>query len=54
MLRGEKAGARLASDFAGQWLQIRAISRDMHFDPIAFPGFDEDLRTAMLRETELF
>jgi Protein of unknown function (DUF1588)/Protein of unknown function (DUF1592)/Protein of unknown function (DUF1585) len=41
------------NDFAGQWLQIRNISG---LDPngALFPNFDDTLRKAMVRETELF
>ena len=43
----------LTSNFAGQWLQLRSLA-DMTPNPRAFPAFDEELRTAMLRETEMF
>jgi hypothetical protein len=43
----------LAVDFAGQWLQTRALAACTP-DPACFPDFDEPLRAAMLRETELF
>jgi hypothetical protein len=52
MLRDPKARA-LAENFAGQWLQIRGL-KDCTPDPDRFPAFDEPLRAAMLRETELF
>jgi mono/diheme cytochrome c family protein len=44
---------RFMNDFAEQWLQIRNISS---LDPngALFPGFDDTLRKAMARETELF
>ncbi len=42
----------LVSNFAGQWLFLRNVS-SVHPDPVAFPNFDENLRMAMKRETEL-
>jgi hypothetical protein len=52
MLRDPKASA-LAENFAAQWLQTRGL-KDFTPDPAQFPLFDEPLRTAMARETELF
>jgi hypothetical protein len=52
MLRDPKSRA-LAENFAGQWLQTRGL-RDFMPDRVRFPDFDESLRTAMTRETELF
>ncbi len=52
MLRDPKALA-LVENFAGQWLQFRNIDV-MKPDPGKFPDFDESLRYAMRRETELF
>jgi mono/diheme cytochrome c family protein len=52
MLRDPKSGA-LAENFAGQWLRTRGL-RDVTPDPARFPEFDEALRAAMIRETELF
>ncbi|HUG94302.1 MAG TPA: DUF1592 domain-containing protein, partial [Planctomycetaceae bacterium] len=52
MLAHEKS-RELVKNFGGQWLQLRTL-RDMAPDPELFPGFDEPLRQAMLRETELF
>jgi hypothetical protein len=43
----------LAENFAGQWLQTRAL-RELTPDQGVWPDFDESLRAAMLRETELF
>lgn len=39
-------------DFVGQWLTIRNV-RSQEPDPDLFPDFDESLRDAMVRETEL-
>jgi mono/diheme cytochrome c family protein len=43
----------LGANFAGQWLQIRNL-QSINPDPKQFPKFDEALRSAMIRETELF
>ena len=51
MLRDERSGA-LVSNFAAQWLHLRNLesaSPDMRL----FPGFDDNLRQAFRRETEL-
>jgi hypothetical protein len=42
----------LVSNFAGQWLYLRNLSR-VQPDPDVFPEFDENLRQAFQRETEL-
>jgi cytochrome c553 len=42
----------LVSNFAGQWLYLRNLSR-VQPDPDVFPEFDENLREAFQRETEL-
>ncbi len=52
MLADRRASA-LAEDFAGQWLQIRNLT-EWKPDPEKFPGFDEELRDSMYRETTLF
>jgi hypothetical protein len=51
MLRDPKSQA-LVENFAGQWLQLRNLDR-LAPDPGLFPGFDEPLRQAMRRETEM-
>ena len=43
----------LVENFAGQWLELRNLKTAMP-DPGTFPAFDESLRSAMLKETELF
>jgi hypothetical protein len=43
----------LVTDFAEQWLQLRLVNSKSP-DPRRFPGFDDNLRRDMLRETELF
>jgi Protein of unknown function (DUF1592)/Protein of unknown function (DUF1588)/Protein of unknown function (DUF1587)/Protein of unknown function (DUF1585)/Protein of unknown function (DUF1595) len=42
----------LVKNFAGQWLFLRNTAR-IQPDPAAFPNFDENLRQALERETEL-
>jgi Protein of unknown function (DUF1588)/Protein of unknown function (DUF1592)/Protein of unknown function (DUF1585) len=51
MLKDAKARA-LVDNFAGQWLQLRNLA-SMTPDPKTFKNFDEPLREAMRRETEL-
>jgi mono/diheme cytochrome c family protein len=43
----------LVDNFAGQWLRLRDLANVVP-DPVAFPDFDENLRDAFRRETELF
>src|SRR5688572_5184597 len=45
--------ASLVTNFAAQWLYLRDISAKLP-DEILFADFDETLRSAMQRETELF
>ncbi|HYL36033.1 MAG TPA: DUF1592 domain-containing protein [Bryobacteraceae bacterium] len=52
MLRDPRSRA-LVDNFAAQWLQLRDI-RSAIPDPDLFPEFDENLREAFRRETELF
>jgi hypothetical protein len=52
MLDDERSES-LVTNFAGQWLYLRNLAAQKP-DPDAFPGFDESLRQAMERETELF
>jgi Protein of unknown function (DUF1592)/Protein of unknown function (DUF1588)/Protein of unknown function (DUF1587)/Protein of unknown function (DUF1595)/Protein of unknown function (DUF1585) len=52
MLSDPRSNA-LVDNFAGQWLVLRNI-RDASPDPDQFPDFDENLRDAFLKETELF
>ncbi len=40
-------------NFSGQWLTTRKLAY-VAPDPKEFPGFDDELRSAMTRETELF
>ena len=43
----------LVSNFFGQWLQLRHLA-ELKPDGVEFPEWDENLRQAMLEETELF
>jgi hypothetical protein len=43
----------MVENFAGQWLQLRQVAT-VNPDPTRFPNFDEPLRQAMLKETQLF
>ncbi len=52
MLASPKADA-LVSNFAGQWLYLRNLAAASP-DARAFPDFDDNLRQAFRRETELF
>jgi hypothetical protein len=52
MLADPRATA-LVENFAGQWLLLRNV-RTARPDPDLFPDFDEELRDALRRETELF
>jgi Protein of unknown function (DUF1592)/Protein of unknown function (DUF1588)/Protein of unknown function (DUF1587)/Protein of unknown function (DUF1585)/Protein of unknown function (DUF1595)/Ca-dependent carbohydrate-binding module xylan-binding len=52
MLKDTKARA-LVDNFAGQWLQTRRLPT-ITPDKSVFPEFDESLRAAMTKETELF
>jgi hypothetical protein len=52
MLQDSKARA-LTENFAGQWLQLRSVAQ-LSPDPKLFPHFNDELRAAMIKETELF
>src|SRR5690606_14133303 len=52
MLDDPKAGA-LVENFAGQWLHLRNLA-NINPNSDEFPDFDNDLRQAFRRETELF
>jgi mono/diheme cytochrome c family protein len=52
MLADARAKA-LIDNFGGQWLYLRTLANVVP-DPVAFPDFDENLRDAFRRETELF
>ncbi len=48
----DRRSAAFVENFAGQWLQLRNLQR-VAPDPMIFPDFDDDLRQAFRRETEL-
>jgi len=52
MLADERSTA-LMSSFGGQWLHLRRM-RTVTPEVNAFPGFDDNLRDALVRETQLF
>jgi hypothetical protein len=52
MLKDAKSAA-FVRNFAGQWLTVRKLD-EVSPDPQTFPEFDDALRAAMVRETELF
>jgi hypothetical protein len=52
MLRDGRSAA-LVNNFAGQWLYLRNM-RSVTPDPDVFPDFDDNLREALERETQLF
>ena len=52
MLTDERAEA-LVSNFTGQWLQLRNLEARVIPDLLLFPDFDDNLRKAFRRETEL-
>ena len=52
MLKDPKA-AGLVDNFFGQWLELRMV-QTVAPDPKKFPSFNDDLRSAMVKETELF
>jgi hypothetical protein len=52
MLKDPRSHA-LAENFAGQWLQFRALE-SAHPDRDRFPNFDDYLRMSMRQETEMF
>jgi len=49
----DRRSQALMTNFAGQWLYLRNV-RLVSPDPYAFPEFDDNLRQAFARETELF
>ena len=53
LLGDARSKRALVDDFATQWLQLRRL-RGLLPDPDVFPDFDENLRDAFQKETELF
>ncbi len=50
---GDPRSAALVTNFAGQWLLLQNL-RSISPDPEVYPYFDDNLRVAFQRETELF
>jgi hypothetical protein len=53
MLADERADA-LMNNFTGQWLQLRNLESKVAPDLLMFPDFDDNIRKAFRRETEMF
>jgi hypothetical protein len=53
MIADPRANA-LVSNFTGQWLQLRNLESRVTPDLLLFPDFDDNIRKAFRRETELF
>ena len=49
----DRRATRFTNDFVGQWLEVRNI-QSQNPDIQLYPSFDDSLRKAMMRETELF
>jgi hypothetical protein len=49
----DKRADSLVSNFVGQWLQLRNLEAKVRPDILAFPDFDDNVRDAFRRETEL-
>jgi hypothetical protein len=49
----DRRSEALVSNFVGQWLQVRNLEARRPSEPL-FPNFDDSLREAFRRETELF
>jgi mono/diheme cytochrome c family protein len=52
-LLADKRSSRFMKDFSEQWLEVRNVQSKAP-DSILFSSFDDSLRKAMLKETELF
>jgi mono/diheme cytochrome c family protein len=53
MIADDRSNA-LVSNFVGQWLQLRNLESKVAPDLLMFPDFDDNVRKAFRRETELF
>jgi len=53
MIADARADA-LVSNFTGQWLQLRSLESRVTPDLLMFPDFDDNIRKAFRRETEMF
>jgi mono/diheme cytochrome c family protein len=52
MVADERANAMVAN-FTGQWLQLRNLENRVNPDILLFPDFDDNVRKAFRRETEM-
>ena len=52
MIADKRADA-LVSNFTGQWLQLRNLEAKVAPDILMFPDFDDNIRKAFRRETEM-
>ena len=52
-LLADRRSTSWMNDFLGQWLQVRNL-RLIEPDPMRFPDFENTLREAMIKETEMF
>ena len=52
MIADRRADA-MVSDFTGQWLQLRNLEAKVQPDILLFPDFDDNIRQAFRRETEM-
>src|SRR5678809_1331356 len=52
-IRDSKRADALVSNFVGQWLQLRNLESKVRPDILTFPDFDDNVREAFRRETEL-
>jgi mono/diheme cytochrome c family protein len=52
-LIADRRADALVSNFTGQWLQLRNLESKVRPDILAFPDFDDNIREAFRRETEL-
>ena len=51
---GDDHADALVANFTGQWLQLRNLESKVQPDLLMFPDFDDNIRRAFRRETELF
>ena len=52
MIADKRADA-LVSNFTGQWLQLRNLEAKVSPDILMFPDFDDNIRKAFRKETEM-
>ena len=50
---GDKRADSIVSNFVGQWLQLRNLESKVRPDILEFPDFDDNIREAFRRETEM-